>query len=85
MSLRFVIQVELPTEGVRRMYGPVASLVEAREVAREILARDPDSVCRTFPLYDPPLVSPPSHIHPNQTTIQEQIEAHIDDVHDHVG
>lgn len=67
----FIIEVEI--QGVRSFMGPFPSLVTARTYADEHVNRTMIHILRA--------PDPLAKIDPNQTTIEE----HIDAVHDHVG
>ena len=71
MNNSFIIEAEI--EGVRSFYGPFSDLVSARKYVDEHQSANKKMVHILHTPLPVPL--------PNQTTIEE----HIDAVHDHVG
>jgi len=80
---KFAIEAEV--DGVRKLYGPINTLSEAKTLAASIGSNEQPVKMRVHYLFDPasdpkdvtPLhvhdITPP-HIHPDQTTVSEQIK-----------
>jgi len=73
-TVGFVVQVELPIEGIRRYYGPLLTLEAAQSLTHIFKLLNSDNVCRIHPLMSPPSESSLPYIDPNQTTINDHIE-----------
>ncbi len=73
--------LEIRVDGNRRMVGPVHSLTLAKVLARRMRNENPEAKIRVHMLHEPAMASKeatPPHIHPDQTTVDEQIK-HAED------
>lgn len=74
-DFRFALWVE--HDGVRKLYGPIDTLGEAKVVAHFMHSYDSSLIMHIHELHNP-VVDPkgviPSHIHLDQTTVDEQIK-----------